>query len=212
MPKVAIALLVLVLGACGLNYQQKFAGNIPLKVVNKSSTDVGIFIHKPDGTVMGKRWGEPIKPGAEVTYMIAPGDYKFVADFDRAFPDQNEYGSTYFTIQGAQEFVLTDNNRVQAPPGATLIVMGQNPETELSAFEQSLDESQGSEPSDTGEEQATEEAAPTAACKPDGAKIGDADHYSVCCSGESYVENVQDSTSGAWHGGATRCGSRPAGN
>ena len=173
--------LVVVLAACGLNYQEKFAGNVPLKIVNKSPLDVDIFIHKSDGTVLGKQWGDTIKPGGEVTFKIAPGDYKFVAEFDLPFPaPQNVYGSTYIKVAGPMSFVLADGD-VATKPGDTLIVAGKNPETEGTRFDQAVDEDQAAEP--------------VAQCLPDGTFTEDS---FACCNTSKHAKCEEGYSGCGW--------------
>jgi len=119
-------LLVVGLTACLERYESKYAGNIPISVSNKASSNVLVYIRPAGATEWGKRWGA-LDAGKDGTYKVKPGRYDIrVRSFSMGTlgPSSEELA---VDVQGPIDIVAAER-QLQVPASAKLFILGSGPE------------------------------------------------------------------------------------
>ena len=124
--KLASLLLLVGLTGCLKGYQSEYAGNIPISVANKTSSDVQVYIRPAGAEEWGKRWGA-LDAGDGGTYKVKPGRYDIRVrswSMGTPGPSSEELG---VDVQGPIEIVTADG-QIGVPPNAKLFILGTGPE------------------------------------------------------------------------------------
>ena len=108
--------------SCQPNYQKQYAGNVPLRVQNRSSHDVEVFIAPEGAQDTGRRWGK-VAAGKSDVFKVKPGSYAVTVEVhDWQGRIKLESKGTFVASQPGA-FVVADRE-MPVPQYASLMVLG----------------------------------------------------------------------------------------